>query len=237
MAQSLLDLVNEVLRKAGFITGESGLLTSLTDAARQVEIDIAKRNWNTAISELYSLSKVPYPQEEKTATITLITGQREYTLPSDLVQIRFPLIFEADQHRVDEYPGGFERLRVDQLDPSNWTGRPTFAVISPINDKLRFDYEPTSAENGDQYTLYYDRELFLDVAADTVAFSDVVARHMVEVVLVDWKDDQRPTNRSEVIRSRRNKRKNQLSLAVKYLTRKQVNSTWGARRSARRDRR
>ncbi len=231
MAKDLLFLTNEVLRKAKFITGESGELTSLTDDARQVEIDITKRNWNTAISELYSLSKIPLPQEEATSTITLEDGEREYTLPSDLIQLRFPIIFESDQHIVREYPGGFERMRVDQLDPSNWTGRPIHAVISPINGKLRFDYEPTSAEDGDQYTVYYDKDLFLDVAADQVPFSDVVARHMVEVVVVDWKNDQRPTSKTEKIRQRRADRKKQLALASKFLTNKQVNSTWGARRA------
>ncbi len=233
MVQSLLNMTNEVLRKTGFITGESGLLTSLTEAARQVEIDLVKRNLNTAISELYSLSRIPLPQEERTATITLVDGQREYVLPSNLVQIRYPIIFEADMHRVNEYPGGFERLRVDQLDPSNFTGRPTAAVISPINGKLRFNFEPTSSEDGDVYTLYYDRDLFLDVAADVVPFPDVVSRHMVEVVAIDWKMDKRPTDKSERIRARTRKRKKHLSLATKYLISKQANSTWGARRARR----
>jgi hypothetical protein len=36
-----LNAVNEVLKKKGIIAGDSALLTSLTDSARQVSIDLA----------------------------------------------------------------------------------------------------------------------------------------------------------------------------------------------------
>ena len=224
MAQTLLQITNSVLRKVGFITSEQGELTSLVDSARQVEIDIIKANTNTAIEELYSLAKKPYPQELAETTITLVTDQREYTLPSDLNEIRYPVVFEEDQHQVWEYPGGFEQMRIDQPDPSNYTGRPVYAVISPQNDKLRFDYIPTSEENGDGYKLIYDKDVSLDVAADEVPFNDTVSRFMVEVIAQDWRRDKR-RNVDEA------KREKNLAMAARYLNRKQPLETWGVRRA------
>lgn len=224
MAQTLLQLTNEVFRKAGYITGESGELTSLTDPARQVSIDIVKRNANTGLAELYALAEKPYPQELDETTITLATDTREYTLPTDLNEIRYPLIFETDQHRVWEYPGGFEQMRIDQPDPSNFTGRPHLATINPQNGKLRFDYIPTSEENGDEYKLIYDKDVSLDVAADEVPYGDTVAKFMVDVFVQDWRRDRkRPFDKEERQRS--------LALAARYLNKKQPLGLWGARRA------
>jgi hypothetical protein len=220
MAKTLLNGINDVLKKVGFITGESGELTSLTDSARQVEIDIAKRHWNLAIEELYSESRIPHPQEVTTTTITLVTDQREYSLPSDLVQIRFPITFATDQHEVREYPGGYEQMRDDQTDPSNYTGRPNYAVISPISGDLRFDRAPTSDENGDGYEVLYDKDVSLDDKDDTVPFSDAVFRAMVEVVGEDWRQERRS-------KSDKARRKKYLAQAAKYLTQKQPLDTWG----------
>lgn len=222
MSKNLLELVNDVLKNVGFITGEAGEATSLTDAARQVEIDITKKAWNTAISELYSLSSIPYPQEVATMDITLVSGTREYALPSSYAQIRYPIIFEEDQHAVNEYPGGYEAMRKEQLNPDNYTGRPTRAVISPVTGKIRFDYIPTSEEDGDVYILYYDKELLLEAAADEVTFSDTVSSHMTEVVTEDWRRKQRKSFDKE-------HRTKHLSLAMKYLVQKQANNTWGVR--------
>lgn len=223
MAKTLLNGTNEVLRKVGFITGESGELSSLTDSARQVEIDIVTRNWNTVVSELYSLSGMPHPQEVATSTITLVTGQREYDLPTDLLQIRYPIIYETDQHEVLEYPGGYEQMRKDQLNPADYDGRPNYAVISPITGKLRFDYAPTATENGNGYTLYYDKEILLAVAADEFPFSETVFNHLVNVVAEDWKRDQR----REFDTKHRDKH---LAIAAKLLLKKQPLKCWGAQR-------
>lgn len=224
MAKTLLEMTNEVLRKVGFITGESGALTTLTDSARQVEIDIVKRNLNTAISEMYLLAKKPLPQEMASSTITLVTGTREYALPSDLEQIRYPLVNETTGDEIFEYAGGFDQMRQDQRIPGDYTGQPSCAAISPINGTLRFDYIPTADENGDQFTLYYDKALALDVAADTVPFTDTVANHLVNVIAEDWKRDRRQKYDVKF----RNK---QMSLAATYLARKPRLGCWGAKRA------
>lgn len=226
MSKSLITLVNDVLRNAGFITGESGELTSLTDTARQVEIDIAKKVINTCISEVYSLANTPLPIEMAVSNITLVEGQREYDLPSNLVQIRYPIIFEEDQHTVPEYCGGFDKMRKDQLDPSNYTGRPQHACINPTTGLLRFDYIPTSEDVGDEYRLYYDKEMLLDVADDEIAFSDTASNHLVEVATVDWKFKRRPTVESTLIVQNKQHRNKHMALAVKYISQTQTKTSW-----------
>lgn len=226
MSKNLITLVNDVLRNVGFITGESGELTSLTDAARQVEIDIAKNIINTCITEVYSLANTPFPIEMAVSNISLVEGQREYELPSGLVQIRYPIIFEEDQHAVLEYCGGFEEMRKDQLNPANYTGQPQHACINPTTGMLRFDYIPTSEENEDVYKLYYDKEMLLNVAEDTVSFSDTAANHLVEVATIDWKFKRRPTIESTLIVQNKRHRDKHMALAVKYISQVQTKTSW-----------
>lgn len=215
-----------MLRNAGFITGESGALTSLTDTARQVEIDIAKKVINTCISEVYSLANTPIPVEMAVSNITLVAGQREYDLPSNLVQIRYPIIFEEDRHAVLEYRGGFDEMRKEQLNPSDYTGQPQHACINPTNGKLRFDYTPTSEEAGDLYKLYYDKEMLLDAAEDEISFSDTASNHLVEVATIDWKFKRRPTVESTLIVQNKQHRNKHMALAVKYISQTQTKSSW-----------
>lgn len=172
MAKTLLQAVNGVLKKARIIQGSSGELTSFTDTARQAWIDDAINQINVVVQELYSRASIPMPNEEAQSTITLTTGGREYTLPTDLEHIRWPLIDETNSQKIFPYPGGFEQMRRNQITPSNFSGLPTFATISPINGKLRMDTDQTADENGRVYQIYYDAKITLDSISDTFPFVD-----------------------------------------------------------------
>ncbi len=54
VAKTLLNSVNEVGKRAGWIAGDAGLLTSLTDSGRQSFIDQAIQVINEGIAELYT---------------------------------------------------------------------------------------------------------------------------------------------------------------------------------------
>ena len=191
MAETLLTVTNRVLKAVKIIAGEDGELASLTDSARQVYIDLAVSKVNQVVRELYGLLDESAAQEVSTGNITLATDTREYTLPTDLVQIRWPLINETNGQIIREYPGGFDQMRVDQVIPSQYTGRLIFAVISSVNGKLRVDHAPTSSENGDVYVCTYDKSLTISTAAATFPFHDDVIIAGVDAVAELWRQSQR----------------------------------------------
>jgi hypothetical protein len=179
---TLLDGVNAVLKKRKLIEGDNEPLVSLTSGNRQLWIDAAVSSWNEAIDHLYTYISEPLPTEMAEQAIVLVEGTRSYDLPSDLVQIRWPLIDETNGYTIQEYPGGFDQMRRDQLQPGNYTGRPIYAAISPITDKLYLDRVPQSGDAGLSFNLVYDKNLSLALANDTFPFTDACYRAMIPVV-------------------------------------------------------
>lgn len=182
MAKTLLNAVNETLKRLKMIQGDADILTTLTDSSRQIWIDIAVQVVNEGIDTLYDSSGVAQPNElsETVAEITLVLNQREYTLPTDVVQLRFPGLNEVAGLFIDRYPGGYAQMRLDQPTPdTGYEGLPTFAAINPSNGKLRMDHRPQADDVGDVYIFEYDKDLVLTLAADTVPFTDAAFRAMV----------------------------------------------------------
>lgn len=188
MPYSFLQVVNKVLRETREIAGDQSELTSFNDSARQARINVARQSWIKAIQELFDLDGTPVPEESKTATITLVEGTalndwgRVYTLPTDLIIVRFPLINESNGYTIKEYCGGFEAMRKEQLQPRNYKGRPEFGCIDPEGGQLRVDVDPDSSAAGLEYVLYYDRYIKPFHEFDTLPFDDNVADAMVDVV-------------------------------------------------------
>lgn len=190
MAKSLLNGVNEILLRVGMIAGDAGLLTTLTDSARQPAIDVAVQTINEGIEELYSTCEIPQPNEQAQSTITLVTSTRNYTLAADLIQMRWPLIDKTNNQYIHEYPGGYNALL--QHDPEqDDTGLPYYSAIRPTDGALFMDRAPTSVENGKIYTYQYDKNLAITTAAATVPFNDAVFRAMVPAWVQMWKRDRR----------------------------------------------
>ena len=190
MAKTLLESVNEVLKKVKVIAGDAGELTTLTDSGRQVYIDNAVQAWNEAVDQLYSVSNIPLPNELAESTITLATSDRDYALDAALVQLRWPLIDETNGRVIEEYPGGYKSMVDSQLIPSNHTGIPYYGAIRPTDGELYLDAIPTSDENGLVYKYRYDKDTVMSIAADTVPFKDAVFRAMVPAVAELWKRNQ-----------------------------------------------
>jgi hypothetical protein len=95
------------------------------------------------------------------------------------VQIRFPLIDQTNGFRIHEYPGGYEAMRRNQLQPDNYTGDFTHACINTTNGKLRLNTKPTSSEAGRVYNLFYDKDQELCDEDDEVPFSNAAFRAVV----------------------------------------------------------
>ena len=188
--KSLLNGVNEVLKKVGIIEGDTGLLTSLTDSARQPFIDTAKQSLNEVVDQLYSEFGEPKPQQLAENTITLVTADQDYALQGDLVTLlpEFALVDETNNHVIAilDDDDAYRNLIVGDLDQDD-TGLPSAAAIRPTDGQLWMDRAPTSAENGRIYKYRYNKELELVVAADTFPFGNTVFRAMVPAAAELWK--------------------------------------------------
>lgn len=189
MAKTLLNATNEILKRVRVISGDSGALTSLSDSARQGAIDVAVQVINEGLDELYSSTGLPKPKQQSSSTITLVAGQRDYTLASNLVLLRWPLIDRTNSQIIEEYPGGYNQLLQDDLEQDD-TGLPHSAAISPVDGKIYMDVAPTAADAGRIYTYQYDKDLSLALAADTVPFTDPVFRAMVPAWVQLWKREE-----------------------------------------------
>lgn len=179
MAKTLLQGVNEVMKRMGYIKGNSGELASLTDSQRQTTIDQVVQAWNRLLIEIYDASEIALPDELAEDTITLATGDRDYALASDLNQLRFPLVNQSNGNEIFEYNGGYTQMFRDQTIPANYTGQSTLAAIRPTDGQLYLDAIPTSNENGDVYTYQYDKSITLSLATDTFPFKDDVFNALI----------------------------------------------------------
>lgn len=190
MAKTLLDAVNEILKRTNVIQGDAAALTSLTDSSHQHDIDIAIQVINEGMDEIYSLSAIPLPKEQAESTFTLVAGTQEYTLATDLIQLRWPLVDKTNSQFMFEFPGGYNQMLI--LDPEqDDTGLAPWAAISPVNGKLHLSHTPTSQEAGRTYTYQYDKDIGVSSATDTVPFADEVFRAMVPVWVQLWKREMR----------------------------------------------
>jgi hypothetical protein len=180
VAKTLLNAVNELLKRVNVIAGDAAALTTLTDSARQHPIDIAVQVINEGVDEIYSISRLPKPNSQAESTITLATGTRAYALAADLVTPLFPLRDKTNTQFIWEFPGGYNGLL--DLDPEqDDTGLPIWGAISPVNGYLHLNCAPTSADNGKVYTYQYQKDLVMSATADTVPFSNACFRAMVPV--------------------------------------------------------
>lgn len=218
MTKTLLEGVNDVLNRNGIIAA-SGELGSLTNLGKQVYIDLAVQLWNETVDDTCDMLGIPKPGETGSSTITLVTGTREYDLPSDLVQIRWPLINQTDGNYIHEYCGGYEQMRADQQIPADWTGLPYAAAINPTTLKLRMERTPTSVENGEAYDLFYDKDLVMETASDEFPFSDAVYRAVMPVVAASW--DRKKRNDFDLQEYR-----HQLSRALSFINKKNRRQHW-----------
>lgn len=190
MSKTLLNGINDLLDRVGILDA-NGELGSLTNQGKQLFIDLGIQIWNETIDHICNMMGGPHPGETGSSSITLVTDTREYDLPSDLIQIRWPLIDQTNGHYIWEYCGGYEQMRLDQHIPDDWDGLPYYAAINPTTGKLRMDRSPTSAENAKVYNMLYDKDLVMDAASDTFPFTDATYRAVLPVVAQSWERRKR----------------------------------------------
>lgn len=190
MTKTLLNGVNEILKRCGVISGDAGSFATLVDSARQRPIDVSVQVINEGISELYYATRLPMPSEQAESNFSLVAATRAYTLATDMVRLRWPLIDRTNSQFILEFPGGFNQMLVYDIEQDD-TGLPHYAAIRETDGKLYLDAAPTSAEAGRVYYYQYDKDLVLDEAADAMPFSDAVFRSMVPAWVQLYKREMR----------------------------------------------
>lgn len=171
MALTLLQTVNLLLRKAGVIGDD---LAALTSQSIQEDVDAAVAAVNEAVDELSVLGVVPSMATE--GTIVLATGDRDYAVASDYVQLADDLfVCETDgtvlyPYNKDVTDKGFAELRRVQLQPDNETGSPNFYTIDPTSGQFYLDKIPTSTENGKTYRYLYQKEINFSTGSPSATF-------------------------------------------------------------------
>lgn len=221
MAKTLLDCINQTLKRVSVISGESGEFTSLTSSSRQADVDITVQVVNEAIDELYSVSNVAQPNEQAESTITLATSDRSYALASNLVQLRFPMIDKTNNQFITQYPGGYNQMLIDDPEQDD-TGLPMLGAISPVNGEIHLDRAPDAADAGNIYTYQYDKDTSLSLATDTVPFSDATFRAMVPAWVQLWKRERRNEFDVELFDT-------SIGRAARLLTQLQQRDSWSPR--------
>jgi len=180
MAKTLLNGVNEVLKKAKALDSQ-GELSSITDSARQMFIDVAIQALNESTDEMFSQAGWSKPKQLKEATITLATNTQHYALKTDLVALRreYGLISEANNHTIQILgDDGYWQIIRGDLEQDD-TGQPNWAAIRPTDGRLFMDRKPDTVANGRIYKYRYDRDLEFDEGCDQFPFSDQVFRQMI----------------------------------------------------------
>ena len=85
---------------------------------------------------------------------------------------------------LEEYRGGYAQMLIDQALATQWTGQPHAFALSPCDDKIRIDREPTSAEEGSRYQYLYEKSLAFTSTMATTALpvTDDTYRAMVPFI-------------------------------------------------------
>ena len=222
MAKTLLDGVNEVLSLVSVISSD---LASLTDSAKQVFIDTAIQKWNESIDNLYMTANQPRAKSFEADSIVLVADLRDYALPKDLSQLRFPLRDETNGNHILLWEPGYEDLISKQLIPGNFTGLPNFACVRPDTGDLYLDTLPTSADAGREYKYLYYKDKALTLAADKMPFTDIVFRAMVPAVAELWKAEKESSFNEKAWRR-------DMGRAAKMLTQVETSTSYRPRASS-----
>lgn len=199
---TLLELVNDVLKRVSLTKGEAGEITSLTDSPRQIEIDIILQAVNEVITDLFDMGV--YANEANEGKFTLATGKREYNLPSDFEGFMSRPLDETGGHQMWPYPnergqahlsskgpGDYIRMREVQLMPSSYTGEPHYYAINPENGKLRLDYAPTSDISGRVYRYTYRKTLNMSAATDVIPLTTEQVNKLMPAIAQVWNRERK----------------------------------------------
>lgn len=168
---TLLEAVTRILRQNAILRGDTDAPTSFSDTNHNASMQLAIMAVQDELIGLTAERLVPY--EKTSATITLVSGTRTYSLATDFVNFYgYPHFLYSEGNRVlPEWPGGQEKLQLEDFQYSTRTGTPNWWYWEPTTSKkVGFYYIPDSSYDGKTLTYHYERSVMVSVAADTMPF-------------------------------------------------------------------
>lgn len=233
MAYSFLTAVNNSLKRVGVIQGSTGSLTSFTNSAFQVDIDVMIMSWNETLQEIAALP-ILVPGFADQGTYNLVLGQKEYALPvgASGAQLETVKLITNVTFRwaLDEYEGGYDQMVRDQPDPSLFQGNPMKWCINPGNNKIRYDFTPNSQVffgGAVKHNIDGAIRISLQNPADTFTVSDTVVDQLVRPVAMVFARERKKGDWS------REAFLSALTTAVSYAGKQQPRSQYGVVRARR----
>ena len=167
---NFVDTVNDVMVIEGIIAGDDDVITSFDSTQHVASIRLAKKAVQQELAMLIADQLIPY---EKTSA-TLTVSARTADLASDFMRFQdeAPWLVETDVAGtsqgafIPEYPGGEEKLRKQDLNYRENTGKPSFWYwVGGSTKALGFYTVPSTTH---YYRYYYEKELSVTDESDTV---------------------------------------------------------------------
>lgn len=168
---TLLEAVTRILRSNAILRGDTDAPSAFTDTNHNASMQLAIVAIQDDLAGLVADKLIPY--EKTSATISLVTNQRTYTLESDFVSFYgFPHFYDSTDNRViPEWQGGLENLQLADTQYQTQTGTPNWWYWEPTTTKkVGFYQVPNSSFNSRSLTYHYEKEIVLDEASDTMPF-------------------------------------------------------------------
>lgn len=214
MSMQFIDCVNRILRINGMIRGDTDTIATFADTAHNSSSQIAQIAIQQEITELSSRGK--FPQQHKiTSTLSMVTNQRTYSLPSDFIQLWGDVAFFYDgvaQFTILQYPGGENKLRTDILTYRTDPGYPLWFYFElSSTQQVSFYPVPDAQRNGLSLAFDYSASVNVSNSTDLIplqttdqlyAFTDMAARRFK--FLFEGKVDI-PIGQDEVYREARSR--------------------------------
>ncbi len=172
-ALTFIDGVNRILRINKVIAGGDDDITTFSDTQHVADISLAKIAIQDEIAELVSETFL-VPFEKTSASITLVSGQRSYSLASDFITFYGlkPSFYDAtDNRRIYEYTGGEDLLRNVDYQYATNTGTPVdWYWDRTTTKKVAFYNVPNATYDGRSLSYDYEGSVMVQNSTDALPF-------------------------------------------------------------------
>ena len=169
---TFLNGVNRLLRTNSIIKGDDDDITTFDDSQHAAFIELAQIAIQNELNGLVAEEMIPY--EKTSATISMVTSQRTYTLASDFVRFfgTRPSFYDStDNIRRYELRGGEDQLRDADLKYATNEGNPwAWYWDSTTTKKVGFYNVPDSTYSGRSFTYDYEKSVSVTNSSDTLPF-------------------------------------------------------------------
>ena len=167
--------VNRVLRAEGILRGDDDAVASFTDTQHAATIELAQIAIQDELNALIALGYIPY--EAAVGTITLVDGQRVYSLDSSFVKLRLREMYKLDSsgdaegHSLLDYPGGEMNLARNVPAYRDNPGSPSrYYFVDGTTKDIGLYPVPNADVDMDQYRYFYQKSVAVTASGDTLPF-------------------------------------------------------------------